>query len=183
MTATTTEKAHPLDALADTLDQIDNDRDRSQFLNRLNRLANSERLADVLAAAAEQHDGPAVIVALNRGPERDDLPAVVTVPWTLNRAGDTLALSLFVDPRDTVRGIVATDDHAAAVMFGENLPRLAAGKGSTSTTARRLADGIPTGDVLKVTQHATDKNGRNKYVVTVAEESSGTRGRSAAACI
>lgn len=180
---TTTEMAHPLDALADTLDQLDNDRDRAQFLNRLDRLTNSAALADVLADATEQHDGPAVIVSLDRGPDRDDLPAVVSVPWTLNRAGDALALSLFVDPRDTVRAIVTVDGPAAAVMFGENLPRLAAGKGSTSSTARRLADGIPTGDVLKVTQHATDKNGRNKFVVTVAEESSGTRGRSAAACI
>lgn len=183
MTTTTTEKAHPLAALADTLDQLDNDRDRTQLVNRLERLANSATLADVLADATEQHSGPVVIVTLDRGTDRDDLPNVVSVPWTLNRAGDTLVLSLFVDPRDTVRGIVAADDTAAAVMFGENLPRLTAGKGSTSTTARRLADGIPTGDVLKVTQHATDKNGRNKFVVTVAEESTGTRGRSAAACI
>lgn len=182
MTTTTTEKAPTLDDLADTLDQLDNDRDRSQFTNRLDRLVNSGHLADIVADALADADGPAIIVTLERDVERADLPAVVTVPWSLNRAGDTLSTSIQTDARDTVRGIVAVTDTAVAVMFAGSLPDLGK-KASAATVATLMSDGIPTGTVAQVRQHAADKDGRVKFTVAEAVATSGKRGKRSAATI
>lgn len=189
MTTTTTEKAHPLAALADTLDQLDNDRDRTQLVNRLERLANSATLADVLADAVNECDGPALVLDIERGHkveidedgteqvtyDRTMLPSIVVLPWDTNRAGDKLSLSFWLDHRDTLRGIVASDGHAVGVMFAGSLPDLGR-KNSTTTHAAMLADGTPTGLAMDLSTWRVADDGRVKFLAAQNAAKNGTRG-------
>jgi hypothetical protein len=193
MTATTTEQdtTPDLDAVADFLDaaaaKATGDEDAARLAtiaaNKLDRFGGAVALAAVIDAAQERTGSTSTLsLALKRGPGRESLPAVAHVPFRTNKAGDWTTGTVNVHASDTVVAAVASIAGAVAMVTDppvvDSWAKSASGRTPLVDTFGRRTD-----KDLLASVKLTDDKGRTPWSFSAVVHSTGTRGRSASACI
>jgi hypothetical protein len=177
-----------LDAVAEWLDaesKGSDDPERAERIaaNKLHRFAAAVEIAAVIAAAQDK-TGSAVVLtlALDRGPNRDHLPALAHVPLRLNKAQVWTTGTVNVHASDTVSAVLASIDGAVAMVTDPPVvPEWS--KSASERTPLRDALGRSTGQDLLAQVKTTDEQKRTPWTFSAVVSSTGKRGRSAAACV
>lgn len=180
MTATTTADAPAvdLDPLAEWLATFTDDRERSAAVHKLDRLAGAAFLADMLDTFADEVNPFGVIVGLNRGTGRDDLPKWVAVPMTTARKSGNIGTGALIDAHDTVTGIMVVDGTNLALFTGSSLPTVPQGSLSASQRlATRTVAGHQGQHDAIIAVKLADNDGRIPWRIDLKPQS-GPRGAS-----
>ena len=194
MTATTTEQdttLDQLDAVAEFLDaaadKATGDEDGARLAtiaaNKLDRLGGAVQLAALIdAATAATGSSSTITLALDRGPGRESLPAVAHVPLRVNKAGDWVSGTVNVHASDTVTAALAHIGGAVAMVTE---PPVVSDWSKSASHRTPLTDqlGQRTGKDLLAQVKLTDEKNRTPWNFSAVVSSTGTRGRSAAACV
>jgi hypothetical protein len=181
MTATTTADAPAvdLDPLAEWLAAFADDRERSAAVHKLDRLAGAAFLADMLDTFADEVNPFGVIVGLNRGTGRDDLPKWVAVPMTTARKSGNIGTNALIDARDTITGIMAVDGTDLALFTGSSLPTVPQGSASASSrSATRTVAGHQGQHDAVIAVKLADNDGRIPWRIDLKPHTNGKRGAS-----
>ena len=191
MTATTTADAPAvdLDPLAEWLAAFTDDRERSAAVHKLDRLAGAAFLADMLNTFTDEVNPFGVIVGLNRGTGRDDLPKWVAVPMTTARKSGNIGVSAVIDARDTVTGIMVVDgtnpdgsrrrQPNLALFTGSSLPTVPSGSASASQRlATRTVAGHQGSNDAVIAVKLADNDGRVPWRIDLKPHTTGKRGAS-----
>lgn len=151
--------------------------------NKLHRLSGAVEMAAVIAAAQEKTGSTSTLtLALHRGTGRSELPAVAHVPMRTNKTGDWTTGTVNVHASDTVIAALASIGGAVALVTD---PPIVPEWSKSASERTPLVDslGRRTGKDLLARVQTTDKQNRTPWNFSAVVHSTGTRGRSAAACI